>query len=193
MALNAHLAVFESTYGTPGPGLPTTDAEKNALAIPGASPIVTGTVTTPGANDTDPPTTENHPWIVLSGAQFSIRRLDLGGYSEPRGSVSHSGFEVVKSSDIASPAIARHCSAQTQFGSAKILFLDPSNNVIESIRLYNVTIESVRTTYNDDGSTSEAVTLQYEKICWHQINSDGAAFNDGWDRNANTQFAGPTP
>lgn len=177
MALNAHLALF-SDYATPDEHLPTSTEELTGNAVPGAS-----TVVAPGTE------ADNVPWVVLTSLQYDIRRMNLG--TNEYGSISHSGMEFEKVRDEASPLLTFHAAAQTRFVSCKIVLLDASNDLVETIRLYGCRIESISVTCDTSGVQHEKCVLTYEQM--HLIHD---TVGRGWNAQTNSEFipaAAPPP
>lgn len=176
MSLNAHLALF-TDYATPDEHLPTTPAELTGNAVPGASTVV--------APET---VAGNVPWVVLSSLQYNIRRINLG--TNEYGSISHSGLEIEKVRDEASPLLTFHTAAQTHFKSCKIVLLSANNDLVETIRLYECRVESISVTCDASGVQHEKCVLTYDQM---YITHDSVG--RGWDSKTNSEFtpAAATP
>ncbi|MCR9198856.1 MAG: type VI secretion system tube protein Hcp [Planctomycetaceae bacterium] len=178
MALNAHLALF-TAYDTPAEGKPTSTEELTGNAVPGASTVVADI-----ASDAN-----NIPWVVLTSLQYNIRRINLG--TNEYGSISHSGMELEKVRDEASPLLTFHAAAQTRFASCKIVLLDANNDLVETIRLYGCRIESISVTCDATGVQHEKCVLTYEQM--HLIHD---TVGKGWNSETNSEFipnVAPTP
>lgn len=180
MSLNAHLALF-TDYATPDEHLPSTQEERIGNAVPGASTIV------PEVTDVGPP---RIPWIVLTSLEYSIRRINLG--TNEYGSISHSGMEIEKVRDEASPLMTFHAAAQTRFATCKIVLLSADNTLVETIRLYGCRIESIGVTCDKTGVQHEKCVLTYEQM--HIVHD---SVGRGWNSETNKEFvpsaAAPTP
>jgi len=113
-----------------------------------------------------------HPgWIELLSIEWSMEAAD----TDKRGSSGEiSDIKITVAADASSPYLALACMDGTHFPTVDFDFVDESGEVVRTLRLSDVKIQSMTSTSrsNSDVQPSETWTLSYTRIQWTAYPSD---------------------